>query len=232
MWGWGSGRAGAGLGQTHTWHPGALELLGHWPHWGTVLPCPSSFHRLPGMVGLSSWKVGADPNLLPLKEVLSPGDSRWSFRLILNPGQKWSCLHFPNSSSGSGVKGYSPFLAAQDNVLGSQHSKAWAGKGQWSYPKLFWPAQGWEWGKGPASCQGNKSKQTLPPLTGLLACWGACGNDLICPPNPTPKARLKVGGPGLFVLGPDPWKRLGLGVQGCSCCSLSVGGRNMEREGK
>lgn len=64
------------------------------------------------------------------------------------------------------------------------------------------------------------------------ACWGACGNDLICPPNPTPKARLKVGGPGLFVLGPDPWKRLGLGVQGCSCCSLSVGGRNKEREGK
>lgn len=85
---------------------------------------------------------------------------------------------------------------------------------------------------GPASCQGNKSKQTLPPLTGRLACWGACGDDLICPPNPTPKARLKVGGPGLFVLGPDPWKRLGLGVQGCPCGSLSVGGRNTDKRGE
>lgn len=55
-----------------TGHTGALFC--------SVLPL---FHCLPGMVGLSSWKVRADPNLLPLKEVLSPGDSRWSFRLIL-----------------------------------------------------------------------------------------------------------------------------------------------------
>lgn len=235
LWGWKWGRAEAGLGQTYA--PATLEtleLLGDWPHWGTVLLCPSSFHHLPGMAGLSSWKEEPTGCLCrgSPKEVLSPRESRWSFRLIFSPGQRWSCLHFPNAISGSGVKGYSPFLAAQDNGLGSQHSEAWAGKGQWSYPQLCWPAQGWEWGKGPASCQGNKSKQTLPPLTGLLACWGACGNDLICPPNPTPKARLKVGGPGLFVLGPDPWKRLGLGVQGCSCCSLSVGGRNKEERRK
>lgn len=152
--------------------------------------------------------------------------------MILSPGQGWSCLHFPTSVSRSGVKGYRSFLAVQNYGPGSQHSKVWPGKGQWSYPQLSRPAQGWEWGRGPASCQGNKTKQTLLPLTGLLACWGACGNDLICPPNPTPKARLKVGGPGLFVLGPDPWKRLGLGVQGCSCCSLSVGGRNKDRSGK